>query len=98
VPFAAAGVDDTFDVVTTLPGTGRLLMQHAKYDLPVLWGRGPLPRAVPFWFRFGAPIQPGGCAEALHAQAWTTTQRLLDDLHGEWKARDAAPALPGGAA
>lgn len=92
VPFAAAGVDDTFDIVTTLPGTGRLLMQHAKYDLPVLWGRGPLPRPVPFWFRFGAPIERGLDADALHAHAWTTTQRLLDDLRREWDARDALPA------
>lgn len=94
VPFAAAGVDDTYDVVTTLRGTGRLLMQHAKYDLPVLWGRGPLPRRVPFWFRIGAPIDPThtGDADALHAHAWSTTQQLLDELHGEWKARNAQPA------
>lgn len=98
VPFAAAGVDDTFDIVTTLRGSGRLLMKHAKYDLPVLWGRGPLPRAVPFWFRFGAPIEPSRSAEALHAHAWRTTQTLLDDLHREWKARDDAPPVPAGVA
>jgi 1-acyl-sn-glycerol-3-phosphate acyltransferase len=92
VPFAAAGVDDTFDVVTTLRGSGRLLMRHAKYDLPVLWGRGPLPRPVPFWFRFGPPIAPARRPDALHAHAWRTTQRMLDELHREWKARDLAPA------
>ena len=97
IPFAAAGVDDTFDIVTTLRGSGRLLMRHAKYDLPVLWGRGPLPRAVPFWFRFGAPIEPARDADSLHAHAWTTTQRLIDDLHREWKQRDGVPAADGAA-
>lgn len=91
IPFAAAGVDDTFDIVGSLRGTGRLLMQHAKYDLPVLWGLGPFPRPVPFWFRFGAPIAPAHQERArdvdeLHAHTWETTQRLLDGLTREWKA------------
>ena len=93
IPFAAAGVDDTYDVVTTLRGTGRLLMQHAKYDLPVLWGRGPLPRPVPFWFRIGKPIEPAAPADELHAHAWNVTQTLVDDLHREWRERDVRPAL-----
>ena len=91
IPFAAAGVDDTFDIVATVRGSGRLLMRHAKYDLPVLWGLGPFPRPVPFWFRFGAPILPPApdatnevSVGDLHAHAWTTTQALLDELTREW--------------
>lgn len=86
VPFAAAGVDHTFDIVASLRGTGRLLMQHAKYDLPLLWGLGPFPRPVPFWFRFGPPIEPVPSVETLHAHAWQTTQSLLDELTREWDA------------
>lgn len=95
IPFAAAGVDDTFDIIASLRGTGRLLMQHAKYDLPVLWGVGPFPRPVPFWFRFGEPIVPPARAGSndntvgeLHAHAWTTTQSLLDGLTREWDDRE----------
>lgn len=95
VPFAAAGVDDTFDVVTTLRGTGRLLMDHAKYDLPLLWGRGPLPRAVPFWFRFGTPIAPAACVDSLHANAWQSTQRLVDNLVEEWRNRNSMTPAQG---
>ena len=66
-------------------------MGHAKYDLPLLWGRGPFPRPVPFWFRFGTPITPASDAhladqtvtEELHARAWSTTQTLLDELTHE---------------
>lgn len=86
VPFAAAGVDDTFDIVGTVRGSGQLLMNHSKYDLPVLWGRGPLPRPVPFWFRIGEPILPSRPADELHADVWQRTQRLLDELHREWRA------------
>jgi len=96
VPFASAGVDDTYDILASIRGSGRLLMQHAKYDLPVLWGLGPFPRPVPFWFRFGPPIMP--CARdstpsadhtsddtsELHSRAWTSAQRLLDELKLEW--------------
>ena len=94
VPFAAAGVDDTYRVVTTLPGTGELLMGHPKYDLPVLWGIGPLPRPVPFWFRLGAPVAPGFGPEAaddeesvrtLHERVRIATQSLLDGLVEEWR-------------
>ena len=38
VPFAAAGVDDTFDVNGAVEGSGRFLMGHDKYDLPRLAG------------------------------------------------------------
>ncbi len=96
VPFAAAGVDDTYDILASIRGSGRLLMRHSKYDLPVLWGLGPFPRPVPFWFRFGSPIMP--CARdsipsadnivddtsELHSRAWTSAQSLLDELTREW--------------
>ncbi len=92
VPFAAAGVDDTFDVIATLRGTGKMLMGHPKYDLPVLWGRGPVPRPVPFWFRFGAPLRVDALwgdrdvIAAFHARIWAATQKLLDGLVAEWMA------------
>ena len=91
VPFAAAGVDDTFDVVSRARGTGRLLMGHDKYDLPLLWGRGPLPRAVPFIFRIGAPIQATEVAlddevsiTRLHRSVWERAQMLVDGVVAEW--------------
>jgi 1-acyl-sn-glycerol-3-phosphate acyltransferase len=92
VPFAAAGVDDTYDIVSRMRGTGELLMGHAKYDLPVVWGHGPLPRRVPFWFRVGAPIaipdaspDDEDAIDALHKETWTQTQALLDQLVTEWR-------------
>lgn len=93
VPFAAAGVDDTFRIVTHLRGSGELLMGHAKYDLPLLWGaRGPLPNPVPFWFHFGEPFVPPEGADArderlvrdVHEQVWTRTQALIEGLVAEW--------------
>jgi 1-acyl-sn-glycerol-3-phosphate acyltransferase len=93
IPFAAAGVDDTFRVVAHVPWSGRMLMGHGKYDLPLVWGQhGPLPKPVPFTFRFGAPIAPpdGVSADddegvrALHRDAWTRTETLLRDLVAEW--------------
>lgn len=93
VPFAAAGVDDTFRIVTHLRGTGDLLMGHRKYDLPVIWGSlGPLPKPVPFWFRLGEPIlAPEGATEHdedvvrdLHQRVWTRTQELVDGLVVDW--------------
>jgi 1-acyl-sn-glycerol-3-phosphate acyltransferase len=86
VPFAAAGVDHTYRVLTHVRGSGQALMGHHKYDLPVVWGLGPLPRPVPFWFRLGAPIMPEATmkTEMLHAEVWSRTQSLLDDLVVEW--------------
>ncbi|MEO7096391.1 MAG: lysophospholipid acyltransferase family protein [Polyangiales bacterium] len=89
VPFAAAGVDDTFDVVRRLEGSGELLMGHAKYDLPL--PATPLPRPVPFWFRIGEPIVVEGDADddarvsSIHAEVWRRTQSLLDDLVAEYR-------------
>ena len=94
IPFAAAGVDDTFDVVGHWRGSGELLMGHGKYDLPVVWGRrGPLPNPVPFWFRLGEPIHaPEGASDRdedvvreLHRQVWSRTQSMVDGLVAEWK-------------
>lgn len=102
IPFAAAGVDDTYRVVATLGGTGNLLMGHPKYDLPVLWGLGPLPRPVPFWFRLGTPIVPGlgpdaaddeDSVRALHARVEAATQSLLDGLVEEWRRAYAETAV-----
>lgn len=101
VPFAAAGVDDTYRVVSHVRGSGRFLMGHGKYDLPIVWGRlGVLPRPVPFWFEFGEPIEPPRNVKstdrdavlATHADIWKKTQSMVDDLQSEWRdgARKAA--------
>lgn len=92
VPFAAAGVDDTYQIVSRLRGTGRLLMGHDKYDLPLLVGVGPLPTPVPFWFRIGKPISPREALDVdhLHQIAWTAAQELLDDTVRDWE-RARAP-------
>lgn len=94
VPFAAAGVDDTYRVLTHLRGSGRLLMGDRTYDLPVVWGMGPLPRPVPFWFRFGEPIIPPRTKSTdrdavldTHAIVWRRTQAMVDALVSAW-ARD----------
>ncbi len=92
VPFAAAGVDDTYRVLGHLRGSGDLLMGDRKYDLPVVWGVGPLPRPVPFWFRFGQPIHPPrgvrnvdrAAVLDLHAKVWAHTQSMVDALVEEW--------------
>ncbi len=93
IPFAGAGVDDTFRIVAHIPGSGRMLMGHAKYDLPLVWGRrGLLPEAVPFSFRFGKPVVPptganaddDGAVRAFHHDVWTRTQALLSDLTRDW--------------
>ncbi len=87
LPFAAAGVDHTYRVVAHLRGSGHALMGHAKYDLPLVWGLGPLPRPVPFWFRIGAPIVPADRSEhEVHAEVWTRAQQMVDELLAEWLA------------
>jgi 1-acyl-sn-glycerol-3-phosphate acyltransferase len=106
IPFAAAGVDDTYRVLARLRGTGRLLMGHCKYDLPIVWGLGPIPRPVPFWFRFGAPILPPKNVKSTdrdavlttHAEVWSRTQAMLDDLVAGWSAACATCATWGRAA
>lgn len=93
LPFAAAGVDDTFAPIARLRGTGRLLMGDDKYDLPLLLGGlGPLPSPVPFWFRIGAPIAPPKTDDHhaivdLHRIVWSRAQALLDDLVSEFRRR-----------
>lgn len=94
VPFAAAGVDDTYDLVGRLKGTGDFLMGDRKYDLPVV--HGPIPHRVPLWFKFGKPIVPAergvtragdlDGVRAVHGEVWTQTQSMLDDLVGDWRA------------
>ncbi len=98
VPFAAAGVDDTFEIVGRRRGFGRRWMGHDKYDLPRLRGRGgwPVPRAVPIHFRFGEPMHlaAGPVAEPsavevhhAHAAAWSAAQSLLDETVADWRVR-----------
>jgi 1-acyl-sn-glycerol-3-phosphate acyltransferase len=103
VPFAGAGVDDTFAILSRLRGSGRWLMGHEKYDLPLLLGLGPLPAPVPIWFRLGRPIEfahPPAAAEdpaliaKLHARVCRASQTLLDELVDEW--RRAHPRGAGG--
>lgn len=100
VPFAAAGVDDTFNIIAHLRGSGALLMGDDKYDIPLVWGRrGPLPNAVPLWFRFGEPVVPPAHAKAtdddvvraLHLEVWTRTQAMVDGLVAEWAKSASAP-------
>ena len=107
VPFAAAGVDHTYRVVAHLRGTGHALMGHGKYDLPLVWGLGPLPRPVPFWFRVGEPVMPppsddcraknDAAVHELHADVWTRTQRMVDELVAEWSDRHAMTSSRGAA-
>ena len=84
VPFAGAGIDDTFDIGGRLAGSGEMLMGHAKYDLPLL--RSPWPRAVPFAFRIGEPMTFEGDADddvrvrEIHRVVWERAQVLLDAL------------------
>lgn len=100
VPFAAAGVDDTYQIVSRLRGTGRLLMGHDKYDLPLLVGMGPLPSPVPFWFRIGKPITTLHAVDKdeeqavaqLHSTTWTAAQNLLDELVDDWSRARTQPS------
>ena len=98
VPFAAAGVDDTYRLFARMERAGEMLLGQRGYALPLGWGLGPLPRPVPFWFRIGEPILTkkvtGPLDEsrvtALHAEVWSRTQQLVDGLVAEWRARDAS--------
>lgn len=94
IPFAAAGVDDTYRVLARMRGTGRLLMGEGKYDLPLVWGRlGLLPKPVPFWFEFGEPILPPANVKStdkdavleIHAKVWQRTQSMVDQLQHQWR-------------
>lgn len=94
VPFAAAGVDDTFAILSRLRGSGRLLTGRDENDLPLLLGVGPIPNPVPFWFRIGRPVALDHGPEAaddpqlvarLHAHVWSETQALLDGLVDDWR-------------
>jgi 1-acyl-sn-glycerol-3-phosphate acyltransferase len=107
IPFAAAGVDDTYAPVARLRGTGRLLMGDDKYDLPLLRGGfGPLPTPMPFWFRIGRPIVPSEiraegdhalehAIDLLHRRVWARTQALLDRLVAEFRAERHDPVATG---
>jgi 1-acyl-sn-glycerol-3-phosphate acyltransferase len=94
VPFAAAGVDDTYRVLMHVRGSGKLLMGSCQYDLPLVWGLGPFPRPVPFWFRVGAPILPPKGIRAsdvatvldIHREVWGRTQNMVDELVDSWSA------------
>ncbi len=57
VPFAGAGIDDTFRVVGRLAPLARLA-GHEKYAVPVGVGLGPVPRRATFRFALGPPIPP----------------------------------------
>jgi 1-acyl-sn-glycerol-3-phosphate acyltransferase len=104
VPFAAAGVDDTFDVVGARAGTGKVLMGHDKYDLPRLSGANlGLPRPVPFLFRIGEPVDPvrllederdENALDRAHQQVWRSAQRLLDDTVASWRHARTSEAHP----
>jgi 1-acyl-sn-glycerol-3-phosphate acyltransferase len=92
VPFAAAGVDDTFDIVGRYEGLGRRWMGHDKYDIPRLRGRAnlPIPRPAPFLFRVGEPLHLDGerteqAVEQAHAAISARAQRLLDDTVTSWR-------------
>lgn len=100
VPFAGAGVDDTFDVAGSYPGTGRFFMGHDKYDFPRLSGSNLrlMPRPVPFLFRFGRPLRPPRSPSAMHAagvnelhmRVCRSAQRLLDETVRIWLRRHCA--------
>lgn len=101
VPFAAAGVDDTFDIEGRHDGFGRWWMGHDKYDVPRLRGRGGwlVPKRVPFLFRFGAPITLSDAPTPRpdpvdvhrgHFAVWRKAQGLVDDTVREWRARFGA--------
>ena len=53
----------------------------------------PLPKPVPFWFRFGEPIEAPANASAkdvgavldIHRRVWARTQRMVDALVYEWE-------------
>ena len=98
VPFAAAGVDDTFEIVGRRGGFGRWWMGHDKYDVPRLRGRRgwPVPRAVPIHFRVGEPmyLSAGPVADPsavevhhAHAAVWSAAQSLVDETVADWRAR-----------
>lgn len=62
VPIAAHGVDDMFTTVAREPWLGRRLLGHAKYDLPISFGRWgtPIPRPARVTIRALSPVDTAG--------------------------------------
>jgi 1-acyl-sn-glycerol-3-phosphate acyltransferase len=81
------GPDDTYRILRRLRFTGRLL-GHPKYELPLYWGWGLLPRPVKFTYYFSEPIRleggPAGAedtalVERNHERLWLRGQAMLDE-------------------
>lgn len=83
----AVGTDDTYRIL----GRSRLigkLMGHPKYEIPLVFGWGLLPRPVKFDYYFSEPVElEGGPDDAEdddvvnrnHELVWERGQQLLDD-------------------
>jgi 1-acyl-sn-glycerol-3-phosphate acyltransferase len=81
------GIDDSYRVLAKMRWTGRV-MGSPKYDLPIWWGWGPLPRPVKITYHIAEPWHLDGSARdaddpavvsRLHRSACERAQRLLDD-------------------
>ncbi len=81
------GIDDSYRILTKMRWTGRV-MGNPKYDLPIWWGWGPLPRPVKFTYHIAEPWYLDGSVEDAddpeavshhHRLAWDRAQRLLDE-------------------
>lgn len=81
------GIDESYRRLGRIRWTGRL-MGHPKYEIPLFFGWGLLPRPVKFTYYISEPIELEGGAEGAddlelvrhnHARVWRLAQKMLDD-------------------
>lgn len=98
VPVVGVGVDEAFPSIARERFFARRIMGHARYDLPIVLGLGPLPLPAKFDFHIGEPWLPPADVTALddpeklselHQGFWSRTQALLDEKLAE---RDDEPS------
>lgn len=83
---STVGPDEVYRIIGRIRWTGRVLGGR-KYEAPILWGWGPIPRPVKFTTTISEPIWlPGRPEDAddpatvqrLHADIWQRAQAQLD--------------------
>ncbi len=80
-------IDDSWHIIGRMRWTG-LVMGNAKYEIPLLWGLGPVPRPVKFTYYFSEPIHLDGRPEdaddpevvqRIHRELWDRGHAMLDE-------------------
>lgn len=87
------GTDDTYRILGRLRIIGRIL-GHSKYEVPVWFGWGPLPRPVKFCYYISPPIhleggsedvEDRGLVERNHQMVWDIGRQMIEEGLGRRK-------------